>query len=131
MTTRVSRTESGSGNYFLVSPDLAGTHRAGRTRLVEPELEVLAAENLNTLPGSQPADCQVNSLPAQAGLSGLTTAAFETSRLLAQVAGGSDQLLVGEVVQLGVNSDSDRLDRMPLVTSETVENMEKLDDQST
>ena len=38
--------------------------------------------------------------------------------------------MVGEVVQLGVNSDSDRSGRMPLVTSETVENMEKLDDQN-
>ena len=29
-----------------------------------------------------------------------------------------------------MNSDSDRSGRMPLVTSETVENMEKLDDQN-
>ena len=29
-----------------------------------------------------------------------------------------------------MNSDSDRSDRMPLVTSETVENSEKLDDQN-
>ena len=129
MTTRVSRTESGSGNYFLVSPDLAGTHRSGRTRLIEPELEVLAAGNLNTPPGNQPADCQVNS-HAQAEQTGLTTAACETDRLLAQVAGQTDQLWVGGVVQLNVHSDSGRSGIMPLVTSEIVDNMEKLDDQN-
>ena len=66
MTTRVnSQTESGSqGNYFLVSPDLAG---------------VLAAGNL---PGNQSADCQTNS-HAQAEQTGLTAAARETDRLLA------------------------------------------------
>ena len=127
-TTRVSRTESGSGDYFLVLPDLAGIHRSGKTRLVAPESQGLAAENLNTLPGSQPADCQENSLPAQAGLSGLNTAGSATSRLVAQVAGGSDQLRDREVVQLVGNSESDRSDRMPVVTSETVENSEKLDD---
>ena len=66
----VSRTESGSGDYFLVLPDLAGVHRSGKTRLVAPESQGLAAENLNILSGSQPADCQKNSLPAQAELSG-------------------------------------------------------------
>ena len=96
MTTRVnSQTESGSqGNYFLVSPDLAGTHRSGRTRLIEPELEVLAAGSLNTPPGNQSADCQINS-HAQAEQTGLTAAACETDRLLAQVAEQTDQLLVG------------------------------------
>ena len=81
MTTKVnSQMESGSpGNYFLVSPDLAGTHRSGRTRLIEPELEVLAAGSLNTPPGNQSADCQINS-HAQAEQTGLTAAARETDR---------------------------------------------------
>ena len=123
-TTRVSRTESGSGNYFLVSPDLAGTHRSGRTRLIEPEVEVLATGNLNTPSGTQPADCQVNS-HAQTEQTGLTAAACETDRLLAQVAGQTDQLLVGGVVQLNVQSGDRRSGIMPL-TSE-VDNMERLD----
>ena len=51
----VSRTESGS--YFVVLPDLAGVHRSGKTRLVAPESQGLAAESLNIIPGNQPADC--------------------------------------------------------------------------
>ena len=127
MTTRAnSQTESGSqGNYFLVTPDLAGTHRSGRTRLIEPELELLAVGSLNTPPGNQSADCQINS-HAQAEQTGLTAAARETDRLPAQVAGQTDQLGVGGVVQLNVQSDSRRSGIMPLVTSE-VDNMERLD----
>ena len=87
----VSRPESGS-DYFVVLPYLAGVHRSGKTRLVAPESQGLAAESLNILPGNQPADCQENSLPALAGVSGLNTADSATSRLVAQVAGGSDQL---------------------------------------
>ena len=63
-----------------------------------PKSQGLAAESLNILPGNQPADCQENSLPAQARLSGLNTADSATSRLVVQVAGGSDQLRDREVV---------------------------------
>ena len=69
----VIRPESGS-EYFAVEPDLAGVHRSGKTCLVAPESQGLAAESLNILPGNQPADCQENSLPALAGVSGLSTA---------------------------------------------------------
>ena len=53
----VIRPESGS-DYFAVEPDLAGVHMSGKTRLVTPESQGLAAESLNNLPGNQSADCQ-------------------------------------------------------------------------
>ena len=100
MTTRAnSQKESGSqSNYFLVTPDLAGTHRSGRTRLGQPELGLLAVGSLNTPPDSQSADCQINS-HAQAE-PGLTAGARETDRLGAQVAGQTNQLGGQGAVQL-------------------------------
>ena len=90
MSTRAnsqSQRESGSqSNYFLVTPDLAGTHRSGRTRLGQPELGLLAVGSLNTPPDNQSADCQIN-FHAQAAQTALTAVARETDRLGAQVAG--------------------------------------------
>ena len=127
MSTRAnsqSQRESGSqSNYFLVTPDLAGTHRSGRTRLGEPELGLLAVGSLNTPPENQSSDCQINS-HAQAEL-GLTAAARETDRLRAQVAGQTDQLGGQGVVQLSVQSGDRWSGIMPL-TSE-VDNLERLD----
>ena len=100
MSTRAnnqSQRESGSqNNYFLVTPELAGTHRLGRTRLGQPELGLLAVESLNTPPDNQSADCQINS-HAQAEQVGLTPAVRETDRLGAQVAGQMDTIGVREL----------------------------------
>ena len=46
-------------NYFLVRPELAGSHMSGRIRLGQTEQELLAVESLNTPPDNRSADCQI------------------------------------------------------------------------
>ena len=83
-----SQREPGSeNNYFLVRPELAGSHRSGRSRLGQTELEVLAVESLNTPPDNRSADCQI----AQ-DESGLSAGTIETP-LGQQVAGQTDHIV--------------------------------------
>ena len=60
-------------NYFLVRPELAGSHRSGRLRLGQTEQELLAVESLNTPPNSRTADCQITQ-----DESGLSAGTIET-----------------------------------------------------
>ena len=119
-----SQRESGSqNNYFLVTPELAGTHRSGRSRLGQTELGLLAVESLNTPPDNRSADCQINS-HAQAE-PGLTAGARETDRLEPQVAGQTDQLVGQGAVQLLTQCGERWSGIMPL-TGE-VDNQERLE----
>ena len=119
-TQNQSRGQPGSeNNYFLVRPELAGSHRSGRSRLGQTELEVLAVESLNTPPDNRSADCQI----AQ-DKSGLSAGTIETPPEQ-QVAGQTDHLVGRGAVQL-LTQCGERWSGIMPVTGE-VDNQERLE----
>ena len=117
-----SRREPGSeNNYFLVRPELAGSHRSGRIRLGQTEQELLAVESLNTPPDNRSADCQI--AQDESGLSAGTIetppeqqVAGQTGNIVGQ---GAGQLLTqcgegwsGRMPVTGVADNQERLENI-------------------
>ena len=105
-----SQREPGSeNNYFLVRPELAVSHRSGRTRLGQTEQELLAVERLNTPPDNRSADCQI----AQ-DESGLSAGTIETPPEQ-QVAGQTDHIVGQGAGQLLTQCGEGWSGRMPVI----------------
>ena len=105
-------------NYFLVRPELAGSHRSGRLRLGQTEQELPAVGSLNTPPNSRPADCQITQ-----DESGLAAGTIETPPRQ-QVAGQTGNIVGQGVGQLLAECGEGLSGRMPVIGE--ADNQERL-----
>ena len=105
-------------NYFLVRPELAGSHRSGRLRLGQTEQELPAVGSLNTPPNSRPADCQTTQ-----DESGLAAGTIETPPRQ-QVAGQTGNIVGQGVGQLLAECGEGLSGRMPVIGE--ADNQERL-----